>query len=114
MVPLYGHMIENGGPELTTDEQTGLNYLRALGKEAKSQAPSLITRYHKVQIHHKESIINALIAIETDRKDVVPIVENYLALAKQPGGYVDPRAYNIYNAYLKNSGEGLARPWLRK
>jgi beta-lactamase regulating signal transducer with metallopeptidase domain len=115
MVPVYHFVLANRAiPAFTFSESNMLSALAAFGKDAKSLAPDLITRYQNERIGRtKGHILDTLMAIEAEPKELVPLITDYLrkfprvSLAGkpfEPAAVPGAKDINKYEEYLKKQG----------
>ncbi len=108
-VPIEAQM--GSGPIVREYNSKVIKALTETGQEAKSAAPHLIARYHALPGYHKESLVDALMAIDAAPKELVPLIGDFL---RRPGSPAPVESRERYIEYLKKQnvevpGRGLGR-----
>ena len=114
MVPVYRYIWVHNPRMFNSPQPDVLKELAAFGKVAKSSAPDLIARFENVRDHEQRArILDTLMAIETEPKDLVPLITDYLRKfprVSQPGKPFEParvpgaKDLKKYEEYLKKQG----------
>ena len=80
MVPVYRYLFVHGAMIPNYPNTDPLRELATFGKEAKSSAPDLIARYQSEGNRRARGrILDTLMAIEAEPKDLVPLIADYLS-----------------------------------